>query len=249
MNILTGTVRRMIKNGEDTGLESDKPKKGSSRAVFFPKEPKNITIDGQPAQVHSVVKVAFPGALDAHTGDESLLGEHQNRLESDGYLNRNYGVLHEDPYKPGHFNYNEEGILPPHFGEHPDHHWLEMGKVSKLTAKDFKEATKTPEFPKGITHKDFFSAINKHWDEAHGQKSYHTASDEIMEHPLVNQFSNMSGDADIHPADFRPSNLGIWTHPITGKKHVVASDYGFSGDVAKLYQKGRENLLKKNRRY
>lgn len=249
LNILTGTVRQMVKNGEDTGLESDKPKKGSSRAVFFPKEPKHITIDDQPAQVHSVVKVAFPGALDAHTGDESLLGEHQNRMESDNYLNRTYGVLHEDSEKSGSFHYNENGVLPPHFGAHEDHHWLEMGRVSKLNAKDFKEATKTPEFPKGITHDDFFHAVGSHYAESNGRKYPYMVNESLQDHPLVQRFNYLSGDADIHPADFVKQNMGIWTHPITGKKHIVASDFGNSTSISKLYSTARDKLAKRSRGY
>lgn len=45
-NSLTKKIRGMIKEGKDTGLTDDKPKKGSSRAVLFHKEDHPITIDG-----------------------------------------------------------------------------------------------------------------------------------------------------------------------------------------------------------
>ncbi|HET8686093.1 MAG TPA: hypothetical protein VFM18_05435, partial [Methanosarcina sp.] len=92
-NILTKTIRGIVKKNEDTGLEKNTPAKGSSRAVFFPKENKKITIEGKEASVPSVVKVAFKGPLDRFTGHHALLGEEQNMLESDHWINNTYGVL------------------------------------------------------------------------------------------------------------------------------------------------------------
>ncbi|HET8686829.1 MAG TPA: hypothetical protein VFM18_09210, partial [Methanosarcina sp.] len=152
------------------------------------------------------------------------------------------------------YHYNPEGILPPHFGHHEDHHWLEMGRVSKLNASDFKEATKNEDFPKGITMKQFTDTVTAHHDLAHGRTPYRLDREKfekLSEHPLVQTTTELIGNAGIHPADFSPRNMGIWTHPHTGKKHVVLSDYGASNHILSLYDKAKteKSRLKRNRGY
>ena len=66
LTLFTKRTRDLIKNGQDTGLENDKPKKGSSRAVFFPKEERDIVIDGTPSKLKTAIKIAFPGSLDRY---------------------------------------------------------------------------------------------------------------------------------------------------------------------------------------
>lgn len=189
------------------------------------------------------MKVAFSGPLDKFTGHHSLLGEEQNRIESDHFINDQYSVLKET-HEPNKYEYNPAGILPPHFGHHDEHHWLEMGRVSKLNASDFKEATKTDQFPKGITMKQFTDTVSAHHDLAHGRKPYSLDKekfDKLSEHPLVENTVSFMADASIHPGDFSPRNMGIWTHPHTGKKHVVLSDFGSSNEILGLYDKARKN--------
>lgn len=45
----------------------------------------------------------------------------------------------------------------------------------------------------------------------------------------------------LNSGDFSPRNMGIWTHPHTGKKHVVLSDFGASNEILGLYDKARKN--------
>lgn len=252
LNAVTRTARDLIKNGQDTGLESDKPKKGSSRAVFFPKEHKEIELDHQKVKTPSVVKIAFPGTLDRYNHSGKLLGEHQNEVESDHFTNNHYGIICES--QPGKFHTNTEtGILPPHFGHHEEHHHLEMGRVEKVTAKGFKEATKTPDFPSGITHKEFYDAVNHNHAQAHGKTHYssfsHEKLEKLQDHPLVANVNDFVGTTDNHPADMDKRNMGLWHHPITGKKHVVLSDFGYSNNVQREYNAARKNWDKERRGY
>lgn len=251
-NKVTKIAKKLIANGEDSGLESDKPKKGSSRAVYFPKEKQKINLDGHDVETPSALKIAFPGQLDKHTGDDQLLGEQQNQVESDHFANDNYGVIRKD-HETGKWHTKDDGFLPPHFGHHDDHHWLEMGRVDKLTTKGFKEATKHPDYPKGITHQEFYDAVNQYHDQAHGRSSYSSTPkeriNEIQDHPLISGVTDFCGNTDNHPADMNKGNMGLWTHPVTGKKHVVLSDFGASKNILKSYQRARVNLSKTHRGY
>lgn len=253
LNAVTKTARKLIAGGHDTGLEDTKPKKGSSRAVFFPKEHKHIELDGQKVSTPSVVKIAFAGHLDKYNKSGVLLGTHQNKIESDHYINHNYAVIREHPHPDhaGKFVSNEHGILPPHFGHHPEHDHLEMGRVEKVTAKGFKDATKTPDFPKGISHKEFHDAVMHNWASAHGKDHYTDTPvhhlEKLQDHPLVENVNHFVGDTQNHPGDMRPANMGIWHHPVTGKKHVVISDFGYSNEIAKHYTDARREQSRKLR--
>lgn len=242
------TVRTLIKNGEDTGLQDGKPKKGSSRAVYFPSEPRKVKIDGIDTQMHTALKVAFPGTLDKFHGESTLLGEDQNQVESDHFIRQHYGILRQGD--DGNFQTNtERGILAPVISAHRDHsedsHWIEFGKIQKPAAGEFKELTKYPDFPKGISHKEFYDAVNSDWANAHGTQHYGFGTSEervqaLRDHPLVDKALDMSYDTGMHPADLHMSNLGVWQHPVTGEKHIVISDYGYSKGIAKKYSRARD---------
>lgn len=236
-------VRKKIKGGEETGLESSKPKKGSSRAVFFPKDPHNVHIDGKPAQVHTVVKVAFPGHLDKWNHSGMLLGEHQNMTESDHLAQQSYGVLRHD----GENNYktNHDGVLPPLFDSHPENHFIHIGRVRPLRVNEFKELTKTPEFPNGITHDEMYHTLMHHHEQAHGRNYYQRPKNEaaLSEHPLIRNMLDFVQTMGQHPGDYDKRNMGVFDHP-HGSRHIVISDYGFSHAVAHEYQQARKNMAK-----
>ena len=249
---ITKKAKQLIKAGTDTGLESDKPKLGSSRAVFFPKDHKEIAVDGQRTKTPTAVKIAFPGKLDRYHGEDTTLGEDQNALESDHHINRHYGILHEhspDQYRSS--SHESGGVLAPVFSTHPEHHHLEMGRVEPATAAGIKDATKHKNFPKGLTHADIYDAMNHEHASAHGQRTYSNSSDEhlekVKEHPWVEHAISLMHDSDMHPGDLNKRNLGIYTHPVTGKKHLAIIDYGFSNEIAKKYTKARTNSLKSMR--
>ena len=244
LNNFSRKARELIKRGEDTGLEEGRPKKGSSRAVFFPKDDKEINIDGKPAKAKSVVKIAFPGTLDRYMqrGDR-LLGEHQNQAESDHYVSQNYGMLRE--HDDGSYSTNHEGVLAPILGTHPEDHYLEMGHVSPMKKSDFQRLTVSESHPKGLKFDDMKNALEREYYDAHGESGYvpskHT--DEIhektLEHPFVQRLSHMIMETGFHPGDISPRNMGIWTHPHTGQQYPVMSDYGFSKDIAREYGRRR----------
>jgi uncharacterized coiled-coil protein SlyX len=243
-NTLTKRIRSMVKDNVDTGLTDDKPKKGSSRAVMFHSEPTKVKIDGIETSMPTVSKIAFSGQLDKHLpADHELLGEAQNNHEHE--VAKHYGVLE----KIGDNEYRtREGhpFMPPVLDGHDNGSWLHVAKIDPLDAKSMREATKTAEFPKGISHTELVDAVTHHFKEAHGESSWSKHPKEhlenLMEHPLVESAFNMCMDTDTIPSDFGKRNLGIWNHPVTGRKYVVASDAGFSRNVMRAYSKARQNM-------
>lgn len=248
LTLFTKRARELIKNGQDTGLENDKPKKGSSRAVFFPKEERDAIIDGTPSKLKTAIKIAFPGSLDRYKkNEEDLLGQMQNRVEADHFTRHHYGMLRENDDNT--FSTNENGVLAPVLSNHPDHHYLEMGHVNPITETKFRELTKTDTHPKGLKFKDMFNAINKEYNDAHGQSThlpehhndeYH---DHLMSHPFLQNLYDMVISTGNHPGDINRRNMGVWTHPVTKKEYPVISDYGFSNDVAKAYSVRRFRII------
>jgi hypothetical protein len=81
----------------------------------------------------------------------------------------------------------------------------------------------------------------KQWDFGI-PKSHKNYPDALGEHPLVEKALDMCINTGTHPSDFTKRNLGIWTHPVTGEKHIVASDSGFSLDVLRKYQQARRAM-------
>lgn len=240
-NTFTKKIRDMVKNGQDTGLTDDKPKKGSSRAVLFHKDPHQLTIDGVETSMPTVLKVAFSGTLDKHLPHgEQLLGEAQNQHEAS--LRYPFSILQHDHGNEWHTN--EHGFLPPMIDFDPEGKWNHVAKVEPINAKDFRTATTNEDFPKGISHAEFHDALLHHFNVAHGDHSYSTQNDEklacLQQHPLVEKALDMCLNTDTHPGDFHKANMGLWTHPVTGEKHVVASDAGFSKNVMRLYNKARK---------
>ena len=249
-NHVTKSIRGAIARGEDTGLHDSKPKKGSSRAVYFPKDEHHYQLDGKPAKSTTALKVAFPGQLDKYNKSGALLGEHQNMVEGDHHINHEHGILSEVGHNQFETNHHY-GVLAPVFHAHDEGHHVLMGKIDPIKAGDFKNLTKTKEFPKGISHEEFHDTLQHHYAQAHGQRHYGATSKERMseleEHPLVEKFTHYVGNTGAHPGDLNKRNMGIWTHPHTGEKHIVASDFGFNGDVMKHYSDARQNMMKQKR--
>lgn len=242
---ITKHVKTMIGRGEDTGLENDKPKKGSSRAVWFPKEPKKLVIDGQPTQMHTAIKIAYPGWADKALKNKVLMGQLQNEHENSSYIQRDYAVLHhhEDDGRDDHFVTNHNGILAPVTASHEDDHWLEMPKVSNITSAKFKKLTKTEDYPEGLDHQRCMDAVIREHDRCYGKGSNYTSPEDqkILDHPFTQQLMSLCHDSDTHPHDFRAiSNLGVFTHPVTGKEYPVIRDYGYNKEIAKQYHAARK---------
>ena len=243
-NLITKTVRELVKSGVDTGLTDDKPKKGSSRAVMFVKEPLKAKIDGVDAEIPHVLKIAFRGNLDRYSEHENLLGELQNQHEIGS---RDYSVIHQ--VGDNEYRTNPNGFLPPILDFHEDGHWMSVGKISPVKSPEFKKITKTDDFKKGITPEEFRVGLLHHVSQAHGKKTpswmlgniSEERATQLIDHPLVQRAVDFCLETDTNPHDFGNRNLGIWEHPVTGEKHIVASDAGFSNDVMKTYQKAFKN--------
>lgn len=240
-------VKDLISRGEDTGLQHDKPKKGSSRAVFFPKNPRQVEVDGKAVPANTAVKIAFKGKVDPYTEDETLLGQHQNEIETDHFLQQHYSVL--SPQGDGKYKTNEHGVIPPVYDSHPDDHWLEAGHSRNMSRKDFKEATKHESAPKGLDFDTVHHHLLNEHREAHGMRKTYNISEEdakaIDGHPLVDNLRDMMGNMGLHPADFNIDNWGMFKHPVTGKEHPVLRDYGCSDQIAKAYEKARKKMPSK----
>lgn len=241
-NYVTGLARQLIAAGEDSGLEDAEPKTGSSRAVYFPKEHRRVRVDNVDTLMPTAVKVAFPGWLDAHQNSGMLLGEHQNAVESDPEIIKHSVLVRQ---KDGSFKTNPNGILVPHVDSHVNDHWLEVGRVQPLSqtyGDAMREHTKTDEFPRGIGHRQFSHVMEKGWDEAHGEDvHWEPWEEELARHPLIKKAEDLVANTNLNPGDFTDDNMGIWTHPLTGEKHIVIHDYGYSNDVAKHYYAAKAN--------
>jgi hypothetical protein len=247
LKFLTNNIRAALSRGDETGLQDAKPKKGSSRAVFFPKDEHKLTLDGVKTSMPSVVKVAFPGQLDKYNKSGKLLGEHQNLVEADHFTNQHYGMIRHDPHTGEYHTNHDFGVLAPMLGAHDEGHYIHHGRITPIGKGDFHRLTKTPEFPKGISHTEFHEALMHHHDLAHGRAYPSVYSDhleKIQDHPLVDKFQRFVADTGQHPGDLSKRNMGIWKHPVTGKEHIVASDYGFNGDVAQHYEQARGDMYK-----
>lgn len=248
--LLAKKIRDLSARGESTGIEGNMPA-GSSRAYMKHKDPEKIHIDGKPAEIQTGTKVAITSTLDhyfkktKHYDGESL-GQMQNRVENgDHFSNQNYRVLtHSDGDR---FHTNERGIFPPLLAHDDEHHnWSHIGHADKLTSGSFKKITKTDSHPNGISHEDFTHALCRRWNQNHGR--YWTQSperelqlDHIESHPLVDKFLDHQNTFSSPPHDYRQlGNMGVWTHPHTGEKHIVARDSGFNNEVAEAYQAARQ---------
>lgn len=245
LNKFSSKVKELISSGIDTGLESDKPKKGSSRAVFFPKEHKDVVVDGKKVKMPTAIKIAFAGALDKYSGDTHLLGEHQNNVENDYHIRDHYSMLKKN-YDDGSYSTNERGVVTPFLDDPTDHnHWLETVRADNITKSKFKNLTKTDTHPEGLDFDKFHETLQEDHAAAHGQRYFNPISEEekehIRSHPLFENTQDFVYGTDNHPADFRLQNWGVWKHPVTGKEHPVIRDYGYSNHVAKLYTTARRN--------
>lgn len=243
-------VNDCVKKGIETGLVDGKPKKGSSRAVHFFKEGHPSTIDGVQTAIPHVLKIAFPGQLDKYNKSGRLLGEWQNMAEAEHGIGR-YSILHKQDGQDNYTTNHENGILAPVLNHHDDGHWLHMAKIEPIGAGDFRAHTKTEEFPKGISHDEFYDAVNRNYQQAYGKMHYGKTSDErlnaIEHHPLIAAAQDFCADTGTHPGDFNKRNMGVWTHPVHGTKHIVLADYGYDDHIARHYQDARRVKAQKYR--
>lgn len=244
-------IKDLTARGEATGIEGNMPK-GSSRAYLKLSDPENITVDGTPTTMKTGMKVAIRHNLDAHHNAEQhgglYLGAMQMQAENgDHFINHYYRTLAKSD--DGTYKTNKAlGVLPP-LVDHDEqsHQWSHVGHVDDVSKKEFKSLTKTPEFPNGVSHEDFIMALRKDHHQARGQwwgaesqdrEDYLT--DLINNHPLVQKFADFHTNTGMAPDDLSQiKNMGVWTHPVTGEKSIVARDSGFTPEVGQAYSEVR----------
>lgn len=245
---ITQHIRKLIASGIDTGLEGARAKKGSSRAVYFPKE--EINIDGKKANIKTALKIAFPGILDKphFIKKAGMLGELQNNAEASEYFN-DHSILKKGSHNE--YTTNEEhGILAPIINTSHDDSWLEMGRVKNITSKKFRELTKSESHPEGLNHTEVEDILfNEHrLIFGKGRQEYTNAEQAVLNHPFTQKLIHLIHNTDIHPGDIfgggvtPGDNFGVWTHPHTGKEYPVIRDYGFTDSIAKEYMKRRGQI-------
>ena len=250
-------IKDLVDRGEKTGLEGNQPK-GSSRAYLQHSDQEDIMLDKKPAKITVGTKVAIRATLDKFHNkpkyDGMSLGQLQNKAEgADHYVNSRYRILTENTDKVGHLNGSfssnkEDGIFPPLLShDHTNHQYTQIGHCRDIkTAAEFKELTKHPDYPKGITHNDFCAALNREHDRNNGRYWGGTSDqeshlDHISKHPIVQKFMNYHNETGNPPYDYaQRKNLGVFEHP-DGSKHLVARDHGFDTEVAHAYKVARIN--------
>lgn len=256
-NLLSKKIKELTTRGENTGIEGNMPK-GSSRAYLKHSEPHGIVVDGTPTTMKTGTKVAIRATLDAHHNlaehDGMGLGQLQNHAENgDHWVNNSYRTLTHTGGNTFETNH-DRGIFPP-LVDHDDanHHWSHVGHVDNISLSQFRELTKTKEFPKGISHGEFMTAMKRFHERNNGKywgmnsMNEEKKIDHIDTHPLVQNFQDYHGNSGNPPYDLgQIKNMGVWTHPVTGTKHIVARDHGYSGEVELAYQNARKKAYARN---
>lgn len=242
--LVVAKIKDLTNKGQKTGIEGNMPK-GSSRAYLAHEEPHQAVIDGKKTSFKIGTKIAIKAPLDIHHNHDAhdglSLGQLQNDVENNDYfLNSQYRVLHKQDdgsYETNH----DHGIFPP-LVDHDDKtsHWATVGHSRDLKPNEFNQLTKTATHPRGITHKDFVSALVRDYDKEHGrywerQKQHEDHLDHVASHPLVEKFLNHQRNYGATPHDYRQKkNMGVFEHP-NGQKFIVARDHGFDHNVNEAY--------------
>ena len=159
--------------------------------MYFPSDHDDLVLDGQPVKVKSVLKVAYPSSLERyHNADKygGSLGELQNMNEAQiGSVHSPYSLFRKD--EDGNLRTDETGVFAPVLGHHDDHHYLHMVQAEKFNAPDFREATKTPEFPKGISPQHAIDYVKRDYKQTVDHRTYYGTDDEkldkIADHPWI----------------------------------------------------------------
>lgn len=250
-SLLAKKIKDLTARGENTGIENNMPK-GSSRAYLPIKDHEHITLDDKPTAVKTGMKVAIRAALDRSHNHKKYynmsLGQLQNEAEGgDHFVNSNYRIITKDHHTNKYESNPESGIFPPLIDhDHDNHEWTHVGHVDKLTTKSFRDLTKTESHPEGIHHSHFCEALERVWNKDHGKHwprrpEEEKRLDHIESHPLVQKFLDHQRTLGAPPHDYRQmGNMGIWAHPHTGEKHIVARDHGFSTNVMEAYHEARQ---------
>lgn len=247
-------IKRAARIGRRMGVSPVTAKfgEGSSRLYMKLKQPEKITLDGKPTKIKTGVKVALRPAPELRKTyergkregeyDRSSVGAMQNEAENgDSYVNSRYRILTKNS-DGTHSTNTEHGIFPPLMDhDKKDHEWAHVGHTEDLNDQKFGELTKTESHPNGISHYNFMQALERDHSRNNGtyfprERAREKVLDKVEQHPLVQKFLNHQRETGTPPADYdQIENLGVFTHPHTGEKHIVARDHGFDANVEKVY--------------
>ena len=250
---LAKKIRDLTARGEKTGIEGNMPK-GSSRAYLKHDTPIDVKIDDKPAKMQVGTKVAIKASLDKYHPKEEYngmnLGAMQNAAEGgDSFVNHNYRVLRKND--DGSFETNHgSGVFPPLIDhDNENHEWTHIGHAADIkNAAEFKEVTKSESHPNGISHRDFVDVLNRFHEKGNGKywggnPSREAHLDKLEDNHVVQKFIDYHGTTGNPAYDYmQKKNLGIWTHPVTGEKHLVARDHGYDSTVQAAYSRARRRM-------
>lgn len=256
-----GRPRKKGGKGGDNPFTSAYGAKGSTRGYFQLRGATNVKIDGTKTKIPTGMKflvdspeVKRMNRIIKKSGKFSRdsLGEMQNAAENgDHYVNKRYRILTQDGKRS--FSTNEEhGIFPPLIDyDHHGHKWAHVGHTEDLSddpnsPNHFRNLTRTESHPEGISHYDFMQVLLRDYARNNGRPYYPISAerkaqlDEVEKHPLAQRFLTHQRETNTPPHDYVHSNLGVWTHPVTRKKHILARDHGYGQEVAEGYKYARD---------
>jgi hypothetical protein len=197
------------------GLEKDQqPRKGSSRAVLYAKNDHVAKVDGKVVSMKGIVKMAHDDHHDIKVGQD------QNRVEASVAIQKHATLVRD---KKGGFKTNKNGVVPPVFKHGNNHTFIHAGHAEDTSYDEIQHLTKTADHPNGLSLGQLDSA-------SHPTRQSYRKSDPIYKHPLVKKLKKFRKETGV--SDFHSGNIGVWTHPHTGEKHLVIRDAGFNQSVA-----------------
>jgi hypothetical protein len=226
------------------GKVSDEIKKGSTRLVYFPINPRKIILDGIDVEIETVLKVAKSHTLELNSG-ECDLGKCQNRIEF--ALNSSKYTLFA---KNSNLTYttNNTVLLSTIINSDPNNNWIEMIKVNQLTPALFNEITATEIYYCGLGFIDVQNCFFRYYTNMHKAENEQVPSyidDDkyffIIEHPWVKMYLDFMKNFNLVPFDFTLKNLGYIEHPISKNKIILLCDYGFTEEYNKFFDLVEEN--------
>lgn len=199
--------------GDKSGL-TGYAAQGSSRAVHHTTKGHEIELDGQKVRDSTILKTTLARQS---TVKGKQTGQRQNEVEASKHIQQFATVVRD---RKGGYKSNPDGVVPPVYEVGKKKKWLHSGQARDVSDDEFKELTKTKDYPKGLSHAEIDYMTKK------GQG-------EDSSHPFVQKIAKFRKATGI--SDFHRGNWGVWEHPSTKEKHLVLRDAGFDNSVKKDY--------------
>lgn len=182
---------------------------GSSREYYKQTKPSSITIDGNKTSIETGIKVAYNGKF----GTEIGLKQNENETRN---LSK-HQIIRKD--ENGDYHTNENGVILPTLDHDKNHKWVQVPHIEPLSGKTkLEDYTKTPEHPNGLTNDDI-------------EKTFVLGKHHVDSHPFIQAVRKFADENNIAHADIHHENIGIFTHPVTGKKYPVLHDHGVTNGL------------------